>query len=124
MKPIRPVAVAAALLLALGAAGVAHAQPAPPAPAPPPAPRTTIDADGTYAVGTEIVPGTYSSAGPIQDSACYWKRTSGESAPNWAQRTYRSGVGRPVKPPASWLQYGTPARPCDSPPRSVLAMAG
>jgi hypothetical protein len=78
MKPIRPVAVAAALLLAFGAAGVAHAQPAPPAPAPAPAPKTTIDADGTYAVGTDIVPGTYRSAGPIEDSACYWKRTSGE----------------------------------------------
>ena len=54
-------------------AGVAHAEPEP-AP-PPPAPKTTIDADGTYAVGTEIVPGTYASAGPIADGACYWKRT-------------------------------------------------
>ena len=39
-------------------------------------------------------------------------------------RTYRSGVGVPLKPPASWLQNGTPDRPCDSPPRSVLAIAG
>ena len=35
-----------------------------PAPAPPPAPKTTIDADGTYAIGTDIQPGMYSSAGP------------------------------------------------------------
>lgn len=77
MKPTRPAALAAAVLLALGGAGVAHAQPAPPAP-PSPAPKTAIDADGTYAVGTEIVPGTYRSAGPIDDGACYWKRTSGD----------------------------------------------
>ena len=77
MKPTRPAAVAAAVLLTLGAAGVAQAQPEPPAP-PPPAPKTGIDADGTYAVGTQIVPGTYRSAGPIEGSACYWKRTSGD----------------------------------------------
>ena len=75
MKPTRPAAVAAAVLLALGSAGVAHAQPAPP---PPPPPKTAIDADGTYAVGTDIMPGTYSSSGPIEDSACYWKRSSGD----------------------------------------------
>lgn len=56
-------------------AGVAHAEPEP-AP-PPPAPKTTIDTDGTYAVGTDIVPGTYASAGPINDGACYWKRSNG-----------------------------------------------
>jgi hypothetical protein len=56
-------------------AGVAHAEPEP-AP-PPPAPKTTIDADGTYTVGTDIVPGTYASAGPITDGACYWKRANG-----------------------------------------------
>ena len=79
MKPTRS-AAAAAVLLALGTAGVAHAQPAPPPPpSPAQAPKTTIDADGTYAVGVDIVAGTYSSAGPIEDDgACYWKRTSGE----------------------------------------------
>jgi hypothetical protein len=40
-------------------------------------PRTTIDGDGTYAVGTEIAPGIYSSAGPVGDSPCYWKRLNG-----------------------------------------------
>ena len=71
------------MLLALGvfAAGSANAQPtpepAPPGPAPP-GPKTTIDADGTYAVGKDIVPGVYSSAGPIADGACYWKRVNGD----------------------------------------------
>ena len=40
-------------------------------------PKTTIDADGTYAVGTDIQPGVYSSAGPVGDGACYWKRVNG-----------------------------------------------
>ena len=82
-----PTAVVAALLVASWCAstGIAHAEPepAPPLPgptepAPPPsAPMTTIDADGTYAVGTEIVPGTYTTAGPLPDGACYWKRVNG-----------------------------------------------
>jgi hypothetical protein len=45
-------------------------------PAPPPAPKTTIDHDGTYSVGTDIIPGTYTSAGPVQGGTCYWKRTN------------------------------------------------
>ncbi len=49
----------------------------PDVPGPPPAPKTTIDNDGTYVVGTDIVPGTYTSAGPAGDSACYWKRVKG-----------------------------------------------
>ncbi|KLO32581.1 hypothetical protein [Mycobacterium haemophilum] len=51
--------------------GVAGADPEP---APPPALKTTIDHDGTYAVGTDIAPGTYSSAGPVGNGTCYWKR--------------------------------------------------
>ncbi|MCV7282070.1 hypothetical protein H7J88_20785 [Mycolicibacterium flavescens] len=74
MNLTRPVAVAAAVLLTVGAPGLAHAQPSP-APEPPPAPKTSIDADGTYKVGVDIVPGTYASAGPIPDGACYWKRS-------------------------------------------------
>lgn len=83
---------AAALVVAgwLGSAGIAVADPDPtPAPAPSPAPsqapspaaapagapKTTIDHDGIYAVGTDIVPGTYSTAGPVGDGTCYWKRT-------------------------------------------------
>jgi hypothetical protein len=69
-------------------AGVAVADPPPapppPAPAPPapapghgpaPAPaKTTIDKDGIYNVGTDIVPGVYTSAGPVGNGVCYWKR--------------------------------------------------
>lgn len=44
---------------------------------PTPQPKTTIDQDGTYAVGTDIVPGTYSSAGPVGAGTCYWKRLGG-----------------------------------------------
>lgn len=64
---------AAVLVACVAAVGTAHADPD----AAPPAPKTTIDADGTYAVGTDIAPGTYSSAGPRPDAACYWKRVKG-----------------------------------------------
>jgi hypothetical protein len=74
-------AVLAAVVVAgwCASTGVAHAEPepAPPPLPPPPTPMTTIDADGTYAVGTDIVPGTYTTAGPIPDGACYWKRVNG-----------------------------------------------
>jgi hypothetical protein len=66
------------MFLAVGCASAAHAH-ADPEPPPPPAPNTTIDADGTYAVGTDIVPGTYTSAGPVGDGACYWKRVNGDA---------------------------------------------
>jgi len=34
-----------------------------------------MDHDGTYAVGTDIAPGIYSSGGPAGDGGtCYWKR--------------------------------------------------
>ncbi len=77
-------------------APVAQGQPAPPPPPPLPAeaapgvptepgapvtpgdgPKTIIDADGSYTVGTDIAPGVYQSAGPV-DGACYWKRTAGD----------------------------------------------
>ena len=46
------------------------------APPPPSAPKTTMETDGTYRVGTDIVPGTYRSAGPSPEGAsdCYWAR--------------------------------------------------
>ena len=68
--------VGAALTLAGLCTGVAVAH-AEPNPAPPPAPKTAIDADGTYAVGKDIEPGIYASAGPVGDGACYWKRFDG-----------------------------------------------
>ena len=46
--------------------------------APPPsiAPKTTMETDGTYRVGIDIVPGTYRTAGPRPhgESDCYWAR--------------------------------------------------
>jgi hypothetical protein len=44
----------------------------------PATPKTSIDADGTYAVGTDIVPGVYSTAGPADadNGTCFWKRAS------------------------------------------------
>jgi hypothetical protein len=95
MRPTRTAAIAASLLIAAGvSAAHVSAQPssepspspspsaeaAPPSEAaPPPGPKTTIDADGTYAVGKDIVPGIYSSAGPAPSgTACYWKRVAGD----------------------------------------------
>ncbi len=73
---VKKAATAAALVAALAGAvpGVAGADPTTPAPAPPAAPKTTIDADGIYAVGTDIAPGVYSTAGPVGDGTCFWKR--------------------------------------------------
>jgi len=33
-----------------------------------------MDHDGTYVVGKDIAPGTYSSGGPVGNGTCYWKR--------------------------------------------------
>ena len=68
---------AAALALAASASSAGTAYADPPAPPPPPAPKTTIENDGTYSVGTDIVPGTYTSGGPADAGACYWKRQGG-----------------------------------------------
>ncbi|MEW5809323.1 MAG: hypothetical protein AB1925_07705 [Actinomycetota bacterium] len=71
--------VAAALACSCVMAPLANAQPAPPAPAPAgDSPKTTIDADGSYAVGKDILPGVYQSAGPVDGGACYWKRSAGD----------------------------------------------
>jgi hypothetical protein len=51
------------------------ASPAPGASPAPAGPKTSIDKDGIYAVGTDIVPGIYSSGGPVDNGTCYWKRT-------------------------------------------------
>ncbi|MCV7228442.1 hypothetical protein [Mycolicibacterium komossense] len=66
------------------------APPAPVGPAPgptpsgsaPAAPATSISTDGTFTVGTDIAPGTYSTAGPVGDGACYWKRMSNAASDN------------------------------------------
>ncbi|TPG37077.1 hypothetical protein [Mycolicibacterium hodleri] len=82
---VKKAAIAAALLVAVAGAapGVAIADPTTPATpdpaaptsvAPAATPKTTIDADGIYAVGTDIAPGVYTTAGPVGDGACFWKR--------------------------------------------------
>lgn len=72
-------ALAAAAWLVAGAVGTARADQTTPSPTPAPAPKAAIDHDGTYAVGTGILPGTYSSAGPVGSGTCYWKRLGGPS---------------------------------------------
>ncbi|MGI9123499.1 MAG: hypothetical protein ACR2JM_01920 [Mycobacterium sp.] len=47
----------------------AHAAGAPPAPGP-----AAMDHDGTFTVGAQILPGVYTSAGPIPGGTCYWRR--------------------------------------------------
>jgi hypothetical protein len=82
MSKSTTVAAAALIVLAWApAAGLASADPPAPAPSPAPkpgsapaAPKTTIDHDGVFAVGTDIVPGIYTSAGPVGTGVCYWKR--------------------------------------------------
>ncbi|EJZ10762.1 hypothetical protein MVAC_08584 [Mycolicibacterium vaccae ATCC 25954] len=60
------------MLVSWGAtAAVAGAQPAE-------GPKTTIEASGSYAVGADILPGVYQSAGPVDGGACYWKRSVGD----------------------------------------------
>jgi hypothetical protein len=76
MRSTRTAVVAAAIVL-VGAAAFTTTAQADPTPAPPSGPKTTIDADGTYTVGKDIQPGVYSSAGPVGDGACYWKRVNG-----------------------------------------------
>ena len=63
----------------IGTAAAEPADPGTPDPAPPTVavagtPKTAIDTPGTYAVGTEIQPGVYTSAGPLAGDVCYWRR--------------------------------------------------
>ena len=59
---------------------IANADPAPPAPGPAPGPANVgMDTSGTYVVGTDIAPGTYSSPGPVEGGVCYWKRVAGDT---------------------------------------------
>jgi hypothetical protein len=37
-----------------------------------------MDHDGTFTVGTDIAPGTYSTAGAVANGTCYWKRTGSD----------------------------------------------
>src|SRR5208283_3856537 len=51
------------------------ASPAPAVSPSPGAPKAVMDKDGIYAVGTDIAPGIYTTAGPVGTGTCYWKRT-------------------------------------------------
>ena len=33
-----------------------------------------MDHDGIFVVGTDIAPGNYATAGPVEGDTCYWKR--------------------------------------------------
>jgi hypothetical protein len=79
MRSFTKAAAAAALGLAVCGVfpAIAGADP-PPAPGPPPGPNV-IDADGTYTVGSQIAPGSYSTAGPVGTGACHYKLTSGDN---------------------------------------------
>jgi hypothetical protein len=53
----------------------------PPAPGPVGAgPQTVIDHSGVFAVGKDIVPGVYTSAGPLPGDACYWRRIGADNS--------------------------------------------
>ncbi|WP_395311594.1 hypothetical protein V4U86_12925 [Mycobacterium sp. AMU20-3851] len=54
--------------------GPATDQAAPADPGAPAAPATVIDKDGTYKVGTDILPGVYGSGGPLPEGTCSWRR--------------------------------------------------
>jgi hypothetical protein len=71
------IAVAAAVLVVGWSASTTMANADPALPPPPPGPKTSFG-NGTYAVGTDITPGVYQSAGPVDDGACYWKRVNGD----------------------------------------------
>lgn len=38
-----------------------------------PGPQAAL-ADGTWTVGSDLLPGVYASAGPVDGGACYWRR--------------------------------------------------
>jgi len=37
-----------------------------------------VEADGSYAVGSEVLPGVYASAGPVPGDVCYWRRADAD----------------------------------------------
>jgi len=82
----------AAVMVALGCGlngpGIATADPGDPsipAPAPVlpfapgPTPTGPLIEDGTFSVGTDIAPGVYASAGPVEGETCYWRRIGADN---------------------------------------------
>lgn len=79
MKAIRLAAAAAvSVTLTVPLAAAAHADPEPSPPPAPPAPASTIDKDGTYKVGVDILPGTYNAGASGDGMTCYWKRVGAD----------------------------------------------
>jgi hypothetical protein len=81
---------AAAVLVVAFAGGVVGAavagadptttpSPSPSTPASGPVPVAAMDQDGTFTVGTQIAPGVYASAGPMEDTTCYWRRIGADN---------------------------------------------
>lgn len=121
---------------ALAGATIAAADPEP-APEPPPSPTaeapaaeapaegqpaTAIEEDGTYRVGEQIAPGTYTSAGPAEDATCYRRRSrDGEIVDNAmtkSRRSCRSSRPTPSFGPAD-ASRGIAARPSRPRPDST-----
>lgn len=69
------IAAAAAMLVVGLCASTPPASADPEPPPPPPGPKTSFG-DGTFTVGTDIVPGVYQSAGPVEGGVCYWRRAN------------------------------------------------
>ena len=77
-------AVMVALGCGLNAYGIAAADPGDPsvpspAPSPVSSPAGPFIEDGTFAVGTDIAPGVYASAGPVEGETCYWRRIGADN---------------------------------------------
>ena len=50
-----------------------------PVPSPVSSPAGPLIEDGTFAVGTDIAPGVYASAGPVEGETCYWRRIGADN---------------------------------------------
>jgi hypothetical protein len=46
----------------------------------PASPAVAIDHDGTYAIGTQLAPGVYATAGPTEGGTCSWRRIGDDPA--------------------------------------------
>lgn len=58
----------------------APASPGAAAPGPPPPGPPAMDHDGTFTVGSQILPGIYTSGGPLPGGSCYWRRIGAGNA--------------------------------------------
>ena len=72
------------------------------APPPPSVPKTIMETDGMYRVGTDIVPGTYRSAGPSAEGAsdCYWARLSSLNETHIIESNISTGAQAVMIPPS------------------------